>query len=126
MKPESTPTNVILAVIRGELPLSTLSEVGVLVEFTEQSCEVETETSLVVTPSANDIVCGLIAHKEHPHDLKQWASFVMAASQLVDFDKLELHEDCDRLIDALWDASFQGKFDRSTIPSMLVETRAIA
>jgi len=50
MKPESTPTNVILAVIRGELPLSTLSEVGVPVAFTEQSCEVERKHHSLLPP----------------------------------------------------------------------------
>jgi len=107
--------DVVLGVIKGELPLSTLEEIGVHVTFREQSCEINTEVPIIVNPSASDVAHGLLTYLSNPDELAQWALFLMGASQIVDFEALESHPQGDALVSALWDASFEGRINEEAI-----------
>lgn len=108
-------TDVILGIIRGELPLSTLEEIGVNVIFGEQSCEISAELPIIVNPSAYDIAHGILTYLAKPNEMSQWALFLMGASQIIDFEALESHPQGDLLIGALWDASFEGRISNKAV-----------
>lgn len=115
MTPASMVTDIVLAVIRAELPLSNLEEVGVHVTFGENSCEVRSETPVTVVPSAYDIARGLLALQSNRDELRRWAFFLLADLEVVDFERLNSHPKGDLLKGALWDASFSGEVDKEAI-----------
>ncbi len=115
MKSGSMYSDVILGVIRGELPLSVLSEVGVHVVFGDQTCQVSIELPIIINPSASDIARGFLTYKAKPSELARWASFLLGASQIVGLESLELQPQGDLLISALWDASFEGRINKEAV-----------
>jgi hypothetical protein len=115
MSPTSIISDTILAVIRGDLPLSALEEVGIHIIFENDSCEVRSESQVTVKPSASDIARGLLVLRANRDELRRWAFFLLADLQIVDFEFLESHPQGDLLIGALWDASFEGKINKDAI-----------
>ena len=102
--------NVILGVVRGDRPLIDLQVAGVVVDQTVRDAEVQYSIQnsfhLLVTATAGDIATGLLHYEKQPEALGYWARTIMAGSDFVD---LALDEDDpvgDRLMDALWKASY--------------------
>jgi hypothetical protein len=108
-------SNVILGVIRGEMPLTALAAVGIDVHCENASCRL-TSAKLpeVVAPSVFDVVSGLLANRGNPEELRLWAFFVLAESG-VDLRKLESHAEGELLLNALWDASTGGSISENII-----------
>jgi hypothetical protein len=104
---------VVRAVVRGEVPVAALEDVGIHMTFTENSATVE-PSPFVVSPTVADIVQGLLTYQHDPTTLQRWALFLIAAS-CVDFDRLEAHPDGDLVIGAIWDASFEGRVDSAVL-----------
>jgi hypothetical protein len=115
MKPVYKTADTILAIIRGDIPLSTLSEVGVEIVKEEDGLKLKSSPSeVIVMPSASDIAKGFITYRLNPDDLKIWAFFVLGASD-IDFEKVELHSQGELLIKGLWDASFEGEVSQDVL-----------
>ena len=115
MKPGYKTADTILAVIRGEMPLSILPELGVEIVKEEGRLELKSGPSeVIVKPSVSDIAGGLITHRLNPDDLMTWAFFVLSASD-INFEKVELHPQGELLIKALWDASFEGEVSQDVL-----------
>jgi hypothetical protein len=107
---------VILSVIKGEMSLSALSDVGIQVSCQKELCELSSEAlGVVVTPSASDLAQGLLAYRARPEELRSWAFFVLAESGYIDLEKTELHPLGDLLINALWDAQSENGITESAI-----------
>lgn len=105
-KQKTNAAGVALAVIRGERPLSALSEIGVQVSCQEDGCKLESKvTEVLVTPLAADLAQGLLTYRADSDELKLWAFFILAESGMVDLSEVESHPQGDALIEALWDAS---------------------
>jgi hypothetical protein len=101
--------DTIFAIVRGERPLSMLPELGVEIVKEEGKLKLKSNPSeLVVKPTASDIARGLITYRLNRDDLMIWAFFVLGASD-INFEKVEQHPHGELLINALWDASFEGK-----------------
>lgn len=118
----------VIAVIRGQLPLSALEEGGIHFcdadqnSGSERRLSVECASTVTVSPRPVDIASGLLAYKDDPAQLRSWASFVLSASEIVDLEPLEHWPEGDELLAGLWDASFDGSLKESTarIANLLV------
>jgi hypothetical protein len=110
MKTTSEANALILAAIRGEIPISALADIGINVVCEAGSCKLESEmVPTVVTPTVLDIASGLLKYKSSTPELRLWSFFVLAESGSVDLAKVESDPQGDLLINALWDASQDGK-----------------
>lgn len=116
----STAEKTLLELIRGNLPISSLEDIGTSVSFEGglegKVIKIKSELSLVVSPTIFDIVQGLVC-VPRGRDLSEWASFIQA-TDLISFDEVEKHPQSDELINALWDASFDGTVDSETVKQL--------
>lgn len=116
MKTTSEANALILAAIRGEIPISALADIGINVVREEGSCKLESEmVPTVVTPTVLDIASGLLKYKSSAPELRLWSFFVLAESGSVDLAKVESDPEGELLINALWDASEEGKINDNII-----------
>jgi hypothetical protein len=94
---------ILLEVVRGHKPWTVLQRHGLNVSYYDGSWEfgVESDPPLLVSPS--DISEGLLGLSSRPREQREWASFILAASSLLD---LEYVQACDLLLEALWEATF--------------------
>jgi hypothetical protein len=116
MKQASETGTVILAVIKGEMPLSALTDVGIQVHWEDGSYKLVSEIMpVVITPTASDLASGLLTYRASPAELRLWAFFLLAESGGVDLVEVESHPQGDLLINALWDASYNGKAPENAI-----------
>lgn len=75
----------------------------------ERSIKVGLQTPVAVDLRPIDIALGLMEYKSNPAKLQEWATFVMSASEIIDLTFLEAWPEGDELLNALWDASFEGR-----------------
>lgn len=121
---------IVLAVIRGELPLSALEDAGVRFALESQGSgkadrqiKVNAAIAIIVKPSPSDIARGLLAYKHEPEQFQTWATFVLGASELIDLEGLDQWPEGDEILSGLWDASFEGyiKPETERVAAALVE-----
>lgn len=131
MKTGSQTEELLLAVIRGQLPVSALQEVEIHVDVgsddvngSERQINVNVTRPVTVVPKPIDIANGLLAYRNRPAELRAWAAFVLAASEIIDLAPLENWPEGDELLSGLWDASFDGSFKPETarLASALAES----
>lgn len=65
-------------------------------------------------PKPIDIAMGLLAYRQLLEQLRDWAAFVLGASELVDPGPLDEWPEGDQLLNGLWDASFEGEIKPET------------
>ncbi len=94
---------ILLEVVRGHKPWPVLQRHGFKVSYYDGRWEFGVESEPPLQASLSDISEGLLRLLSKPHELSEWASFVLVASSLVDLEDVEGH---DLLLEALWDASF--------------------
>lgn len=63
---------------------------------------------LFVIPEIGDLALGFRSYHGRSHDLRAWASVLLAGSGFLDLGALESREAGDALIEGLWDASEEG------------------
>ncbi len=120
---------IVRAVIQGKLPISALEDAGVTFEIQQDQpdgdrrIKLHLKTPLCVEPRPIDIAQGLLVYKDRPEKLREWASFVLSASEIIDLTPLEPWPEGDELLSALWDASFEGRIKDA---SMRVAARPCA
>lgn len=115
MKEKSEMAATLLAVIRGEMPLSALSGIGVQISCQEDSCQLDSKvTGVFVTPLASDLAQGFVTYHTNSLELKLWAFFLLGEAA-IDFAEVEVHPQGETLIEALWNASFTGSITETVI-----------
>jgi hypothetical protein len=112
---KTNATGVALAVIRGEIPLSALSEIGVQVSCQEDGCKLDSKvTEVLSTPLVADLAQGLLTYQADSDNLRLWAFFILAESSMINLAEIELHPQGEVLMEALWDASSFGSINEDT------------
>ena len=111
----------VIGVIRGELPLRELREIGIEIDSEDESLELHSgKLNLEVAPTVLDIALGLVRYGSNVldrDDLRKWSFFLLAESGVIDLGKVESDPDGELLLNALWDASFE-----EVVASQAVET----
>jgi hypothetical protein len=117
MKEKPDIRAITLGVIRGELALDTLTEIGIDISSVDGSYKLESGNfDVAVAPTASDLALGILRYTSRKKDeLRKWAFFVLGECGAIDLGKIEAHPQGEVLIDALWDASFQGVIKRDVI-----------
>ena len=112
---------LIRSVVRAQLPMSALEQAGVSVDVQENEAakerriKVGLRTPVSVDLQPEDLALGLLEYKDHPAKLQEWATFIMSASEIIDLAFLESWPEGEELLEALWDASFEGHVKDSTV-----------
>jgi len=108
--------STILGIIRGEKPLALLPELGIRIAGERGSYELTSERSrVVVAPSVFDLAFGILRYAGNEDEFKKWAFFILAESGSIDLKDVESHSKGELLIDALWNASSEGRVTNDVI-----------
>lgn len=118
---EGFQSELIRGVVRGQLPMSALADAGISIDVREDETakerriKVGLRTPVSVDLQPVDLALGLLEYKDNPEKLQQWATFIMSASEVIDLTFLESWPEGEELLEALWDASFEGRVNDSTV-----------
>lgn len=118
---QDLPRELVRAVVRGQLPMSALEDAGVSVNVQENEpgkerrIKIRLRTPLSVDLQPVDLALGLLEYKDNPPKLQEWATFIMSASEIIDLTFLESWPEGEELLEALWDASFEGRVKEATV-----------
>jgi hypothetical protein len=120
---------IVRAVVQGKLPISALEDAGITFEVQgdqpggDRQIRVEVKAPLTVELRPIDIAHGLLAYKDQPEVLREWATFLLSDLDVVDLTPLESWPEGDELLSALWDASFEGRVKSAgiTVATALVD-----
>src|SRR5438105_1749530 len=105
------PADEILAeVVRGQVPLSSLQQIGIHATFGYGSYTEHMVKHIHITVEASDLALGLLRLQTSPAELRRWALFVMG-TDAVDLERVQDHPYGDKLIQGLWNASFGHGID---------------
>ena len=112
-------SEIILGVIRRELPLSALSQIGIDIKVEAGSYKLESTTfDVAVRPTTFDLALGILNFTRCQKDeLSKWAFFILGECGAIDLDRIESDPHGEVLIEALWDFSFRGEI-RSEIVAL--------
>ncbi len=117
---EDLSREVIRAVVRGKLPISALHDAGVSMDVQENESGKERRIKVALRAPVSvdlrpvDLALGLLEYNDNPEKLREWATFIMSASEVIDLTFLESWPEGEELLEALWDASF-GRVKDSTV-----------
>ena len=112
---------IVRAVVQGKLPISALEEAGITFRVQEaqpgsdRQIRVQLKVPLSVELRPIDIAFGLLAHKDQPEALREWATFLLSDLEITDLAPLESWPEGDELLSALWDASFEGHLKDASV-----------
>ncbi len=121
VRSKGSDVDIVLAIIRGQLPISSLEKAGVAMTFRAADPEGKSRQIIItqdrpfgVQPTVGDIAAGFLSRVSNSDELSDWATFLLAADW-IDFEPLEHHPDGDTLREALWNASFRYEIGGSII-----------
>ena len=110
MKEQTQIGALLLAVVRGEMPVDAVARIGI--EIAEENGFYKLKSGdfdIAVRPTASDVAQGILRYSSGiKNDFRKWAFFLLGESGAIDFSALEFHPQGELLISALWDASFEG------------------
>jgi hypothetical protein len=101
--------------------MSALGDAGISIDIQENEAakerriKVRLRAPVSVDLQPIDIALGLLEYKSNPGKLQEWATFIMSASEVIDLTFLESWPEGEELLEALWDASFEGRVNDSTV-----------
>jgi len=104
-------------VVRGEVPVKALEAVGVQVNEAGGAVEVVYSGDLVAVPDATDVAHGFRTYDGRSHDLRAWASVLLAGAGFLDLGPLGETPAGEALLEGLWDAA-----DSGSVPGHVVRT----
>jgi len=105
----TTTTSAILGVVRGNVHWRTLRTHGIDIRLSgKNTWEFGAYSGEPVLVSADDILQGIEQQIDDETRILEWARFVLAASDLVNLDRVDDSEG--ELLDCIWDISY-GKLD---------------
>jgi hypothetical protein len=116
--------DIILRLVRSDLPLSAAAWAGVVIEKTAvKGWTLTVSSPLVVLPSVRDVATGLARNLSKEGHLREWATFLLGASNVLSLQRLEAEDAGDALVGAVWDAAFVGTLrpDQVAMVNRLVE-----
>lgn len=94
---------LVLNVVRGIDHWTVLRKIGV--SYNENTWFFDSYPN-PVSIEVNDLFMGFKNYSKDKLALQEWATFMLAASNLISFEVLENDLQGDKLLNALWDASF--------------------
>lgn len=110
-----TELDLLLRVIRGELPLRSLGAIGVTVCIEGSRCRVDNPRGLQPQARVPDLAQGVLAHRHDPVALREWALFIQAADIEVDAPR---HPAERAVLAALWDAACLNPLGAETVAAL--------
>lgn len=111
---DAKDAKLLLKVIRGDLPVSELQALDILVLDKNGTVTVYNPRQLRISVSLQDLASGLLKQRSQPHTLRSWASFVEAASSIYEF-AFKDDSQSDLLLDAIWRLAFGEHIDHKAI-----------
>jgi hypothetical protein len=108
---------IVRAVIQGRLPISALDAAGITLEIQERRSggyrriRVQSKAPLNVELRPVDVAQGLLAYRDQPEALRDWATYLLSDIDNVDLERLVSCPEGDEMLKALWDASFEGRIN---------------
>jgi hypothetical protein len=105
----------VIKCVRGEKDWSSLRECGVDISLQGEKWVIASSQHIPVCPKIRDFAIGILNLYHNKGKIKTWASFLLAASSIVDFTVLEESEKGDTLLNSLWDISFGQPIDEKTL-----------
>jgi hypothetical protein len=96
-------TQSILNVVRGIEPWKVLRKLGVQRNGDVWNFEPYSDPVLI---TADDLIMGFRRYSQSKLALREWATFLLVASNIISFDALEDDPRADELLNAIWQASF--------------------
>ena len=111
---------IVRAIVQGRLPISALAGAGIRLDVQSEPSggrriAVWPRTPVNVELRPIDIALGLLEYKDQPGKLREWGTFVLGASEIIDLTQLEPWPGGDELLSALWDASFGGRVQDASV-----------
>ncbi len=100
-----TPSETVLAVIRGDAPPSALRAARL---------NIRSKPDFVVEPALADISRGLLKHLRKPKSLQRWADLLVHV-EFIDIRPAESSPEWDAILGALWDASSGAEVSAAAI-----------
>lgn len=115
-KVKSEIGSILLAVTRGDTPLNALRDIGIEIDLKDDGFySFKSALEVEVTPTVADLATGILRYRSGKGDeLRKWAFFLLAETA-IDFCNIESHSQGEVLINALWDASFEGGISSEVI-----------
>jgi hypothetical protein len=99
-------TNQIIQVIRGEAHWSSLQQLGFRILREADRWIMPPAPEEVAVPETSDLAAGILRFEFQADELREWASFVLAASSLINLERIDKTNVGQKLLEALWDLSF--------------------
>lgn len=117
MKEPTQIEALLLAVVRGEMPVDAVARIGIDIADENGFYKLKSDNfNMAVRPTASDVALGVLRYSSgNKNDIRKWAFFLLGESGAIDFSALEFHPQGELLISALWDASFGGGVSSETI-----------
>lgn len=97
-------TTEILDVVRASSSWEQLKKYGVMLSDNEWRFPAPSSEPVIIC--VQDVVDGYNQYQGDENALKSWASFLLAASDLISFQRIEDGPNGDQVIGALWDVAF--------------------
>jgi len=99
-------TNQIIRVVRGQTHWSSLQHLGFNIRREPDRWIMPSVLKELVVPRISDVAAGILSLRSKPDELREWASFVLAASSLISLEKINETNLGKKVLEALWDLSF--------------------
>ena len=99
-------TNQIIRVVRGQTHWSSLQHLGFNIRREPDRWIMPPVLKELVVPRISDVAAGILSLRSNPEELREWASFVLAASSLISLEKMDETNLGKKVLEALWDLSF--------------------
>src|SRR3954470_6530331 len=96
-------------IVRGQRAISDLAQIGISFSRYDEICEVDNPKNLFVEVSAEDIAEGLMHFQHDAVGLQKWGTFMLGSSSFIGLDSLVNQPAGEEIIEALWDAAFEGQ-----------------
>jgi hypothetical protein len=109
-------THQLLWISRGESQWTTLSDCGINVRRGDNCWEFSPTIIEPIVLSLQDVALGINSLQHRLEDRREWASFMLAASSLFSFEAFDDSDEGDKLLEVLWDFSFDQEPDFDYLP----------
>ena len=99
-------SNEIMRVVRGQAHWSSLQHLGFNIRREPNRWIMPPVLKDLVMPKISDVATGILSLQFKPDELVEWASFVLAASSLINLETIGETPVGKKILEALWDLSF--------------------
>lgn len=108
--PEEKFEQGIRSFVRGQNTLGDLADLKISVKSIGGKFVIKCENPVVVTINVSDVATGLLRLENDYNSLRSWAQFILASSELIDFEeKFETDPRADLLLGEIWELAFGNR-----------------